>query len=93
VTELRIDRELCAGHGRCFDIAPALFGEDAEGYGEVLVAVPAAHALGDARLAARSCPEQAVLLTGDGADTRARADAGAGANAGAGDGADPPEEI
>ncbi|MFF1732094.1 ferredoxin [Streptomyces sp. NPDC058247] len=75
--ELRIDRELCAGHGRCFDVAPALFAEDAEGYGQVVAPAPDADALGDARLAVRACPEQAVRLSGVGGAGRAH----------------PPEEI
>ena len=31
--KLQIDSERCQGHGRCYDIAPGLFGEDDEGYG------------------------------------------------------------
>ena len=26
----------CQGHGRCYDLAPDLFGDDEEGYGQVL---------------------------------------------------------
>ncbi|WP_406358279.1 ferredoxin [Streptomyces sp. NBC_00658] len=63
MTELRIDPDLCAGHGRCFDVAPDLFAEDEEGYGTVTVPRPEGRQLADARLAGRSCPEQAVLLT------------------------------
>ncbi|MFI7642821.1 ferredoxin [Nonomuraea sp. NPDC049400] len=62
-----IDSERCHGHGRCYDLAPDLFGEDDEGYGTVL---------GDgsvspgeeprARLAAANCPERAIDLEGAG---------------------------
>jgi ferredoxin len=56
-----IDHERCQGHGRCFSIAPTLFGSDELGNGVVL---------GDgtvadedlARLAAANCPERAVHL-------------------------------
>ncbi|MFI6924611.1 TetR family transcriptional regulator [Nonomuraea spiralis] len=61
---VRIDPERCQGHGRCHDLAPALFGEDEEGYGQALgdgVVPPdeqrAAH------LAAANCPERAVELS------------------------------
>src|SRR5215831_9007711 len=36
VMKLRIDSERCQGHGRCYDLAPGLFGDDDEGYGQVL---------------------------------------------------------
>jgi ferredoxin len=61
--KVQIDSERCQGHGRCYDIAPALFGEDDEGYGRVLGdgLVPAGEEQG-ARLAAANCPERAVIL-------------------------------
>ena len=33
---VQIDSERCQGHGRCYDLAPRLFGDDDEGYGKVL---------------------------------------------------------
>jgi len=59
-----IDTERCQGHGRCYDIAPAVFGEDDEGYGTVLGdgTVPA-DAERVARLAQANCPESAIELT------------------------------
>jgi ferredoxin len=61
--KVQIDSERCQGHGRCYDIAPALFGEDDEGYGRVLGdgLVPAGEEQ-EARLAAANCPERAVIL-------------------------------
>ena len=29
-----IDSGKCQGHGRCYDLAPDLFGEDEEGFGD-----------------------------------------------------------
>jgi ferredoxin len=59
--KVRISSERCQGHGRCYDLAPGLFGEDGEGYGTVLGdgAVPPG---GEdaARLAASNCPERAI---------------------------------
>ncbi len=64
--KVQLDSARCQGHGRCYDLAPDLFGEDDEGYGEVLGdgAVPPG---GEdaARLAAANCPEQAIDLLGE----------------------------
>lgn len=53
----------CQGHGRCYDIAPEVFGEDDEGYGTVLGdgLVPPELAA-KARRAAANCPEHAIDL-------------------------------
>jgi ferredoxin len=58
---VQISSERCQGHGRCYDLAPGLFGEDGEGYGTVLGggAVTPGEERG-ARLAASNCPERAV---------------------------------
>lgn len=61
--KVRINPELCQGHGRCYDLAPALFGEDDEGYGQVLgdgVVLPDRQ--DQARLAVANCPERAIDL-------------------------------
>ena len=65
--KVRIDPELCQGHGRCYDLAPGLFGDDDEGYGQVLGdgAVPSDKEQ-DARLAVLNCPEHAVELVEEG---------------------------
>ncbi|GAA4967425.1 ferredoxin [Nonomuraea thailandensis] len=59
--KVRIDPERCQGHGRCYDLAPDLFGEDDEGYGKVLGSGEvAAGQEPEARLAAANCPERAI---------------------------------
>jgi ferredoxin len=60
---VQIDSERCQGHGRCYDLAPELFTEDDEGYGQVIgtSAVPTEHEQ-QARLAAANCPETAVIV-------------------------------
>jgi ferredoxin len=74
--KVQIDPALCQGHGRCYDLAPGLFGEDDEGYGQVLGngtvppdnpdnTVPPDKEHG-ARLAALNCPEHAVQLLEEG---------------------------
>jgi ferredoxin len=61
--KVHINSQLCQGHGRCYDLAPSLFGDDDEGYGQVLgdgVVPPGEEQ--DARLAVANCPERAVEL-------------------------------
>ena len=60
---IEIDPARCQGHGRCYDIAPGLFGDDDEGYGKVLgdgVVPPGLDH--EAGLAAANCPERAITL-------------------------------
>jgi ferredoxin len=58
-----VDASSCMGHGRCYEVAPELFGDDDDGYSVVkrdgLVYPRDAEA---ARLAVRLCPERAVKL-------------------------------
>ena len=66
IVKVRIDPGRCQGHGRCYDLAPGLFGDDDEGYGAVLGdgTVPPAAAR-EARLAALNCPEHAIEVSGE----------------------------
>jgi len=61
--KVRINPELCQGHGRCYDLAPGLFGDDEEGYGMVLgdgtVTDENEH---DVKVAVSNCPEHAISL-------------------------------
>jgi AcrR family transcriptional regulator/ferredoxin len=61
--KVQINTELCQGHGRCYDLAPGLFGEDDEGYGTVLEdgGVPPGKER-EARLAESNCPERAISV-------------------------------
>jgi ferredoxin len=64
--KVHIDPERCQGHGRCYDLAAGLFGDDDEGYGQVLGdgTVPPGEEP-QARLAASNCPEHAIELVED----------------------------
>jgi AcrR family transcriptional regulator/ferredoxin len=64
--KVHINSELCQGHGRCYDLAPGLFGADDEGYGKVLGdgLVPPGQER-EARLAQANCPERAVEVEAD----------------------------
>jgi ferredoxin len=59
----RIDNEKCQGHGRCYTLAPGVFGEDDEGNGLVIVTETLSpEQLSAAQLAEANCPESAVIL-------------------------------
>jgi ferredoxin len=61
--KLRINPDVCQGHGRCYDLAPDLFGDDEEGFGQVLgdgIVPPDKER--EARLAVANCPERAIEL-------------------------------
>jgi ferredoxin len=61
--KLQIDSDRCQGHGRCYDLAPDLFGADDEGYGLVLGdGLVSPEREQEARLAAANCPESAVTV-------------------------------
>lgn len=66
--KIRLDREACQGHGRCYALAPDLFDSDDEGYAVLLEPgeVPA-HQEQEARLAADNCPEYAITIEEHGA--------------------------
>jgi ferredoxin len=61
--KVRIDTDLCTGHGRCYALVPELFDTDDRGYGVVTVSSdlsPEQVAL--AHKAAGNCPEQAIVV-------------------------------
>ena len=63
---LTIDAELCAGHGRCYTMAPDVLGYDDEGFvverGRTISVSPGQEDA--AREAALSCPEGAITIEG-----------------------------
>ena len=62
--KLQIDPAVCQGHGRCYDLAPDLFGDDEEGFGQVLGdGIVPADKEHEASLAVANCPERAITLT------------------------------
>jgi ferredoxin len=63
MVKVQIDADLCQGHGRCYELSPALFVDDQDGFGQVLrdgAVAPEREA--DARRAALNCPERAIEL-------------------------------
>ena len=62
--KVQINTGLCQGHGRCYDLAPSLFGDDEEGYGQVLGdGTVSPDQEREARLAVVNCPEHAIEVT------------------------------
>ena len=58
-----IDAERCQGHGRCFSLAPNLFGFDDLGNGVVLGdGTVSDETLKLAQLAQSNCPEHAIFI-------------------------------
>jgi ferredoxin len=63
VMRLRIDAEMCTGHGRCYALAPEVFEPDEDGHGLVLHGGEVPAGLEDvARRAANNCPERAITV-------------------------------
>ena len=59
---VRVDRERCVGHGRCYALAPDVYSDDERGHC-VAPAAPIARGLeAQARRGARECPEQAISV-------------------------------
>jgi ferredoxin len=67
--KVEIDRDRCAGHGMCYMVAPTVFHDDDDGYGQVIGdGEVSGEQAEQARYGAGNCPEQAVLLTEDAAN-------------------------
>jgi ferredoxin len=61
--KLRIDYDLCSGHGRCYGLVPELFHDDELGYGQVTVEDIEETDRVAAERAIASCPERAISLS------------------------------
>jgi ferredoxin len=60
--KVRVDTDLCVGHGRCYALAPDVFGADDYGHAEVLVADVDGALADQARIGVENCPERAISL-------------------------------
>lgn len=60
---LKLDHNLCQGHGRCYTLSPELFDSDDDGYSVLTWTDEIPQELMDkARLAVNNCPENAIEL-------------------------------
>ena len=57
-----LDSERCVGHGRCYELAPEVFGEDERGYSCLLHHEIPASLAPQAQSAEANCPEQAIRV-------------------------------
>ena len=62
MAQIRLERALCQGHGRCFASLPELFEPDEEGYALLNGDEVPDHLWAKALSAARGCPERAIAL-------------------------------
>ena len=59
---IRLDTDLCQGHGRCYTLAPDLFDSDDLGHCVLLVDEVPVGLEDDARNGVDNCPEHALAL-------------------------------
>jgi ferredoxin len=60
--KVRVDPDLCVGHGRCYVLAPDVFGADDFGHCELLVDQVDGALAEQARVGAENCPERAITV-------------------------------
>jgi ferredoxin len=63
--KLRVAAERCVGHGRCYVLAPDVFGEDERGHCVLLVETVPSDLERQARLGEENCPERAISIAED----------------------------
>ena len=63
--KIRVDSDVCVGHGRCQLFAPEVFGENERGHCLILLEDVPPELQDAARLGADSCPEKAITILDD----------------------------
>ena len=63
MTRVSVDAERCVGHGRCYSLAPQIYGSDDMGHSVVLVEDVSGDLEQKALIGAQNCPEEAITLT------------------------------
>ena len=58
-----VDMKLCAGHGRCYELAPDVFDEDEAGYCALRLERIPKSLVAQAQNGEANCPEGAIRLT------------------------------
>ena len=59
---VRVDREKCVGHGRCYALGPDVYSDDERGHCVAPAGLLPRELEAQARLGAANCPEQAISL-------------------------------
>jgi ferredoxin len=57
---VRLNPKACTGHGRCYSLAPDVFGTDDAGHCVLLVEEVPPELEGQARSGEQNCPERAI---------------------------------
>ena len=60
--KVRVDLDLCVGHGRCYVLAPDVFAADDFGHCEIVASEVDGALAEQARIGAENCPERAISL-------------------------------
>jgi ferredoxin len=60
--KVRVDADLCVGHGRCYVLAPDVFASDDFGHCEIVAPEVDGARAEQARIGAENCPERAITL-------------------------------
>ena len=60
--KIRLDKERCTGHGRCYVLAPDVFDEDEPGYCVLKLETISPELRESARAGVESCPEHALSI-------------------------------
>lgn len=63
--KVRVDSEVCVGHGRCYALAPTVYGDDDQGHCVVIQEEVSPDLAAKARQAADNCPEGAIQIEED----------------------------
>ncbi len=63
--KVRVDRSVCVGHGRCYALAPDVFGDDERGHCKLLLESVPPDLEKQARMAEANCPEGAISIDED----------------------------
>ena len=63
--KVRVDAATCVGHGRCYELAPDVFGEDERGHCRLLREDVPAELQEQARRGVSNCPERAIEIESD----------------------------
>jgi len=62
VMKIRLDKERCTGHGRCYVLAPEVFDEDEPGHCVLKLETVPPELQSSARSGVESCPEHALTI-------------------------------
>jgi ferredoxin len=60
--KVRVDPDLCVGHGRCYVLAPDVFAADDFGHCEIVIDQVEGALAEQARVGAENCPERAITV-------------------------------